>query len=259
MTDLIYEPKGRAREYGAWALNVYNGCDHGCLYCYAPTAMRRPRAQFVASTVRADRHAFIERLDREAQAKQAQGLRGQVLLSFACDPYQHLDKTEGMTAGAIQILHGYGFFVNVLTKGGVRGLRDLDLFTPRCDAFGATLTFLDDMRSLEWEPKAALPVSRLAGLKAFHGAHIPTWVSLEPVIDPESALAIIRETRAFVDTFKVGKLNYHAHAKTVDWSGFARAASALLERLGYVRVDRDAAIELGQRRYYLKEDLARYL
>ncbi|MDQ1279366.1 MAG: hypothetical protein QG670_628, partial [Thermoproteota archaeon] len=30
----IYEPKGRAREYGALALNVYSNCDFGCLYCY---------------------------------------------------------------------------------------------------------------------------------------------------------------------------------------------------------------------------------
>ena len=35
MANLIYEPAGRAREYAALACNVYRGCEHGCIYCYA--------------------------------------------------------------------------------------------------------------------------------------------------------------------------------------------------------------------------------
>lgn len=30
---VIYNPKGRAREYSEYALNIYNGCDFGCKYC----------------------------------------------------------------------------------------------------------------------------------------------------------------------------------------------------------------------------------
>lgn len=30
----IYQPSGAAREYGAWACNLYNGCTHQCQYCY---------------------------------------------------------------------------------------------------------------------------------------------------------------------------------------------------------------------------------
>ena len=32
---VIYEPKGRAKEYAELAVNLYNGCSHGCEYCYA--------------------------------------------------------------------------------------------------------------------------------------------------------------------------------------------------------------------------------
>lgn len=31
---LLYQPKGAAGEYAKWALNLYNGCSHGCTYCY---------------------------------------------------------------------------------------------------------------------------------------------------------------------------------------------------------------------------------
>lgn len=30
----IYQPKGAAREYSAWACNLYNGCSNQCDYCY---------------------------------------------------------------------------------------------------------------------------------------------------------------------------------------------------------------------------------
>ena len=150
----------------------------------------------------------------------------------------------GITRQAIQIIHSAGLPVCVLTKGGSRALRDLELFTS-ADAFATTMTFLDEARSLQWEPGAALPADRVATMQQFHAAEIPTWISLEPVLDPEAALAIILETHGFVDLYKVGRLNYHPLAKTIDWRQFAHDAVDLLESLGCA--------------YYLKKDLACHL
>jgi DNA repair photolyase len=38
--NVVYEPRGRAREYSGLACNLYRGCTHGCRYCYAPACMR---------------------------------------------------------------------------------------------------------------------------------------------------------------------------------------------------------------------------
>jgi len=208
---LIYTPKGRAREYAALACNVYRGCDHQCVYCYAPNSTRRT---------------------------------GQVLLSFTCDPYQHLDVQEQVTRSAIKILHRHGLQVQMLTKGGSRALCDLDLFTP-ADAFASTLTLLDEAESHKWEPYAATPADRIETIRRFHEADIPTWISLEPVLDPAVALEIIRQTHLFVDLFKVGKLNYHPRARTIDWHRFANDAIELLKSLG--------------KEFYIKKDLQRYI
>jgi DNA repair photolyase len=250
--NVIYEPKGRAREYAALACNIYTGCDHNCVYCYAPNTLKKTREVFAAS---APRDGFIEKLKRESARQTG---KGQVLLCFTCDPYQHLDEKLKLTRETIQILHANKFNVCVLTKGGERALRDLDLFTPR-DAFATTLTTLDDATSREWEPDAALPYKRIIAIHRFYNAGIPTWVSLEPVYDPASALEIIRDTHDSVDLFKVGKLNYHPRAKEIDWSAFARASIELLESLGYARTfdpDETRNANHQNRMYYIKRDLA---
>jgi len=250
---LIYTPKGRAREYAALACNVYKGCDHKCTYCYAPSATFKSRDEFTNPATRSN---FLTKLEKEAAKHQAAGTTGRVLLSFTCDPYQHLDETEHVTRLAIEILHRYSLDVQVLTKGGSRALRDIDLFTPR-DAFATTLTFLDLARSLHWEPNAATPPDRIETIKHFRASGIPTWVSLEPVIDPNEARAIICATHEFVDLFKVGKLNYHPHAQSIDWQQFALDAIQLLTSLGYTRSTDHDNVRAGQ--FYIKRDLAAYL
>jgi len=251
--SLIYEPKGRAREYAALACNIYRGCDHGCIYCYAPDATRRTRQDFAASSIRL---GFLGKLEKEAAKYAAVGTTERILLCFTCDPYQYLDLHEQHTRRTIEILHGHGLAIQVLTKGGGQALRDLDLFTPR-DAFGTTLTLLDNAESTKWEPRAALPGDRIRTIQRFHQAGIPTWVSLEPVLDPAIALEIIRRTHPFVDVFKVGKLNYHPLAQEIDWSNFADCSVRLLKSLGYHQNADPDSLQPGQ--FYVKRDLARYL
>jgi len=242
--SLIYEPAGRAREYAPLALNPYNGCTHGCSYCFAPAVLHKPRAVFHADP--APRADVIAKLERELDREPAGKPRPPVLLCFTTDLYQPRAAETGISRRAIELLHEYGYPVQVLTKGGMRSAVDFDLLGAVAgDAYAATLTFIEPAASAEWEPGAALPAERLAALALAHAEGITTWASLEPVVDPEQTLALIREAHGYVDLFKVGKLNYDPLAKTIDWPAFAARAVALLEELGA--------------RYYVKNDLRRYL
>lgn len=239
--SVLYTPKGRAREYAPLAVNHYTGCTHGCQYCYVPTI---PPYKF-ADEARAAFHGnakpranVIRDLSREVKQNPGNGQR--VLLSFTTDPYQPADADYRLTRQVIQTLHAGGYAAQVLTKGGTRALYDLDIFTPR-DAFACTMTLLSDKASREWEPNAALPSDRIAALQAFHAAGIPTWVSLEPVLNPAAALEIIRQTHTFVDLYKVGVLNHHFLAASIDWAKFVLDVTTLLESL--------------EQTYYLKDDL----
>ena len=237
-TKLIYQPRGRAGEYAAWALNIYRGCDHGCTYCYAPATLRMNADSF---HVPAPRPAgFFKTLEQDCIELAETGIDEQVLLCFSCDPYQHLDIELEHTRKAIQIMKRHGIHFVTLTKGGSRALRDLDLFTP-ADAFATTLTCCTEGISREWEPGASSPDDRMAALKTFHGAGIPTWVSLEPVLFPDAALQLIEATCEYVDLYKVGAWNYDPRANAIDWYTLGHRAVALLENLG--------------KAYYIKEDL----
>ena len=236
----IYEPAGKAKEYGELALNLYNGCSHGCSYCYVPAACHTTRQAMLNPKVR--------KIDEKKLLRELPALSGRsVFLCFTCDPYQELDETEKRTRKIIETLHAHDIGVRILTKGGDRSRRDFDLLSarPGLSSYGATLTFVSKADSTLWEPGAAPPISRLNVLKAAHSLGIHTWASLEPVINPGQSLALIEESAAYVDLFKVGKWNHDERAARIDWAAFAAQAVHLLIALG--------------KSYYIKRDLAAYL
>lgn len=95
------------------------------------------------------------------------------------------------------------------------------------------------------ERNAALPADRIAALREFHERGIFTWVSLEPTLDVDASIAIVEATHAFVDLFKVGRVNYLPMTKTTDWRDYTLRMIDTLGRLGA--------------RHYIKRDLQGYL
>lgn len=241
---MIYEPKGQAGEYAAWAANPYRGCGHKCAYCYVPLVTKQPRKEFDDGAVLRD--GWFEKLTGELARKLDNRKLAdvQVMLSFTTDPY-HPGNTEP-TRDTLTILRHYGLSFCTLTKGGTRALRDLDLFRPERDAFASTLTSLDASFSRKWERAAALPHDRIEALMLFRRAGIYTWVSLEPTLDIEHSLAVVDATYEFVDLYKVGRANYLKEiTRTTDWDGYTKRMIEKLNALG--------------KAHYIKHDLQPYL
>jgi DNA repair photolyase len=240
ITTIIYETKGRAREYCELAANLYRGCGHGCTYCYAPSATFRKREDFRNATVRVD---VLEKFKKDALELSKLRESRPILLSFTTDPYQPIDAKERLTRKAIQILHNQGLKVEILTKGGKLSERDFDLLSlkPELSSYGTTLVFTDEAMRKEIEPNAPTTYERIEALKKAHDMGIHTFVSLEPVWDPVQTLEIIDLTHEFADFYKVGKLNYNKHHKTVDWLQFRNDVIRKLD--GYGKL------------YYIKQSL----
>jgi len=236
MTKVIYEPKGKAREYSPLALNLYLKCSHGCKYCYAPK-------------VRFDNDYFSEPFPRkdvlvnlEKQLKKER-IKKQVLLSFIGDVYCDTKDKNETTRKALEILLENKVPVAILTKNE-RILNDIELIKKFDEhiQIGSTLTFYDQEKSLEWEPGASTPKERLNFLKKFHDEGIRTFASFEPVIEPNESLKLIKESIDFIDIYKVGKLNnYKGIDKSIDWTDF-------LEKVVYL-------LRKNKKSFYIKHDL----
>lgn len=245
--NVIYEPGTQALEYAPLATNPYKGCGHACKYCYVPLATHQDRKEFNAGAVL--RPDYLDRLQDQVHRLKIAGTEEaraamQILLCFSTDPYHPGDSLP--TRNVLQILRDYGLSFCTLTKGGTRPMRDLDLFRPDRDAYAVTMTSLDAAFSRMWEPNAALPYDRIAGLLAFKRAGIFTWMSLEPTLSAEHSLAVVNETHDLVDLYKVGKANYLGEfSKKIDWRSYTLR---MIERLTALGV-----------KHYIKRDLQMHL
>ena len=239
---VIYKPKGKAGEYAELAVNPYIGCNHGCIYCYCPNMMRQDRADFHANIK--PRKDYIEKLKLDIAEMVAAGDKRNVLLSFTTDPYNELESELGLTRQTLELLSEAEIPFTVLTKSN-RAYEDFGLYTPGRDVFAATFTCIDSDMAAKWEPLAPAPVLRLRQLGLAKRLGIETWVSLEPVIDHQEALKVIRQVHAYADLVKIGKLNYMDPENPIDWKQFTLEAVALCQQLG--------------QEYMIKDDLKKYL
>ena len=208
----IYEPKGAAKEYGDYALNIYTGCPHRCFYCFAPTVLHRDREQFHSCVE--PRKGIIEETRKQLERENITGRL--IHLCFTCDPYPTgYDTTP--TREIIKLLKEHGNHVQILTKGD--GSRDFDLLDSE-DWYGITYdgTF-----------GASVPESVLI---TAHQKGIKTWVSFEPVVDEHRVIQemyFLGMTKT-ADKVKIGKLNYHP--SDIDWAAFGRRAEAMCKKVG---------------------------
>jgi DNA repair photolyase len=248
---VIYEPRGRAKEYSDLACNLFTGCSHACKYCYAP-AIRRQTLDTWSSTPAPRKH-IIEALAKDCEdMRRNPELSGrEILFCFMSDPYQS-EEAAAITRKALEIVTSHGQRCQVLTKGGMRASDDFRFMAQHGIKFGSTIIFADDRLRRSWEPGATPIEERLYAVKQAHELGVYTWVSIEPVINPDEALAVINALSGYVNLWKIGKINHNkAVEDSVDWAEFLTRVTALLEK-------EKADLPVGLGDYYIKKDLRRY-
>jgi DNA repair photolyase len=226
----IYTPRGRAKEYGDMAINIYTGCPHRCYYCFAPGVLHKEKEEFHSHVE--PRKGIVDAVKRQLKVENITDKL--IHLCFTCDPYPAGYDTMP-TREIIKIIKDSGNHVQILTKGGNRAQRDFDLLDSD-DWFGVTITGeFHDNRS---EPKAQPWFERLKTIEVANECGIKTWVSCEPVLDADNIYKLVSSDWP-IDLFKIGKLNYHPSG--INWGEFGRECERLCKEYG--------------RNYYIKEDL----
>lgn len=211
----IYEPKGKAKEYGDYAINIYTGCPHECFYCFAPSVLRKAKDDFHKCVE--PRKNIVEEVKKQIEREKITGKL--IHLCFTCDPYPcGYDTTP--TREIIKAIKESGNNVQILTKGD--GSRDFDLLDEN-DWYGITLDGIGNGRNPLWK-------SRVDALAEAHSKGIKTWVSFEPVTNERQFFIELHLVSLMVDKVKIGKLNYHP--SDIDWKSFGEKAEALCKSLG---------------------------
>lgn len=156
-----------------YALNPYVGCQHDCLYCYAPYVTKRIRSDWTKVQARTDLPQVL--------AREIKGKMGVIGLGTVTDPYQEAERHLLITRRCLMEIIPHGLKVSALTKSDLI-LRDLELYQDIEGEVGITVTSLSDALSRELEPGAPLPGRRLETLKQLTEAEINAYALLGPLL-----------------------------------------------------------------------------
>jgi len=160
-------------------MNLYRGCSHGCIYCDSRSRCYQMNHDFEDIEVKEN---ALELLEKALLSKKKRCMIGTGAMT---DPYIPLEEKLRMTRGALEVIERHGFGVTIQTKS-TRILQDIDLLKKINDQSKAvvqmTLTTQDDSLCRLLEPNVSVTSERVAALKTFRDAGIPTVVWLCPIL-----------------------------------------------------------------------------
>ena len=178
-------------------MNLYRGCLHGCIYCDSRSKCYRMDHAFEDIEVKEN---ALELLEAVLKRKRSPCMIGTGAMT---DPYIPIERQLKLTRGALELIDKYGFGIAIQTKSSDI-LRDLDLLTSINEKTKAvvqmTLTTYDDSLCRILEPHISPTSERIAALKTFRDAGIPTVVWLDPILPflndtEENILGILESCR----------------------------------------------------------------
>jgi DNA repair photolyase len=169
----------------AYSLNPYQGCEHGCSYCYA----RNVHEYWGFSAGLDFERKIIVKKDAPALFKKFLERKGwdgtTISLSGNTDCYQPAEREFKITRQLLEIALAYKQPIGLITKNALV-LRDKDILQDMaklnlCMAYVSINTLNEDLR-LKMEPRTTTAKQRLKVLEELSKAGIPTGVMVAPLI-----------------------------------------------------------------------------
>ena len=167
------------------SINVYRGCEHGCVYCYA-----RPTHAYLGLSPGQDfesrifaKHEAPAQLEREL-ARPGYECR-MIAMGTNTDPYQPTERRLALTRGVLEVLDRHEHPVGIVTKSALVA-RDVDLLARmarrRLATVSLSVTTLDRDLARTMEPRASTPAKRLKAMRTLSAAGVPVGVMAAPII-----------------------------------------------------------------------------
>ena len=168
-----------------YSMNPYQGCEHGCIYCYA-----RNTHEYYGFSAGLDFESKIivkrnapQLLEKELMKPTWNAVP--IMLSGNTDCYQPQEKKFEITRKMLKVLANYRHPVSIISKNSLV-LRDLDLLqdlaADNLVHVYISITTLDEELRRAMEPRTASSIKRLKTVEALAKANVPVGIMNAPII-----------------------------------------------------------------------------
>lgn len=168
-----------------YSLNPYQGCEHGCTYCYA-----RPTHEYWGYSAGTDFERIIlvkknaPELLEETLRKKSWKVHA-ISLSGNTDCYQPCERQYGITRRLLEVMLKYRHPVSIITKNALIA-RDADILQELARlnlvVVNISLTSLKEELRRKLEPRTASSRKKLEVIELLSGMGIPVNVMMAPII-----------------------------------------------------------------------------
>ena len=239
-----------------YSLNPYQGCEHGCSYCYA-----RPTHEYwgFSAGIDFERKIMVKKNAPELLEKffrKRNYIPKTIMLSGNTDCYQPIERELEITRKILEVCLAYRHPVSILSKNALV-LRDLDLFIKmnELNLISVALsipTMNEDLRR-KMEPRTSSAIKKLEALKILKENNIPTGAMIAPIIpglNSDETLNIIKkisETGADWFGYTLIRLNDTVEPVFVKWleTSFPDRKDKVISLIKQMRGGK-----LGEKRYF---------
>jgi DNA repair photolyase len=240
------------------SINPYQGCEHGCIYCYA-----RPSHAYLGLSPGLDFETRLFAKENAAKLLREElsrpGYRCELIsLGANTDPYQPIERERRITRGVLEVLWEFRHPVGIVTKGSLIE-RDLDLLEPMARE-GLVQVFisigtLDGEIARTLEPRAAAPYRRVETIRRLSERGVPCGTLVAPIIpflndkDMEGVLEAVSEAGARMAGYTLLRLPWEVKGLFKDWleRHYPLKAKHVMARIRDMRGGRDNDPQFGSR------------
>ena len=183
----------------AYSMNMYQGCEHGCIYCYA-----RNSHEFWGYSAGLDfeRKILVKKAAPkllEAHLIKKSWKAQTIVMSGNTDCYQPAEQRFKLTKQCLEVFLKYKHPVGIITKNALI-LRDIEILKALAKdnliAVNVSITSLSEDTRRILEPRTATIKKRLQVVKALSDNGIPVNVMLAPIIPSINSHEILPMAKA---------------------------------------------------------------
>jgi DNA repair photolyase len=208
------------------SINPYQGCEHGCVYCYA-----RPSHSYLDLSPGLDFETRVfykpNAASRLLEEWEKPGYDCKAITIGAnTDPYQPAEKSTQITRALLELFDKHNHPVYLITKGSLI-TRDVDLLASlasrRLCSVAISLPTMDNGLKRIMEPRVPSAEARLKAIRTLTDNGIPTSVLMAPLIpaindaEIEAVLAAVADAGASRAHYIFLRLPHEVRPLFVEW------------------------------------------